>query len=101
MDGEVFDRETAVVAARLPAGPRLAVIGSTSFWHAESQETCAVLGRLLADLGGLVLVTGGVEGVGEAVGRSFWAASGQRAEGRRGASCVPSPPSRLHEEEPW
>jgi hypothetical protein len=76
MEGEMFDSATAEVAARLPAGPRLAVIGSTSFWHAESQETCAVLGRLLADLDGLVLVTGGVEGVGETVGRAFWAARG-------------------------
>jgi uncharacterized protein (TIGR00725 family) len=85
----VFDREAAEVAARLPAGPRLAVIGSTSFWHAESAETCAILGRSLAALDGLVLVTGGVEGVGEAVARSFWAARGGLEGGPRVFHILP------------
>jgi len=78
MDSEVLDRQTAEVARRLPVGPRLAVIGSTLFWHPQSEETCILLGRSLAGLDGLVLLTGGVKGVGEAVGRSFWAACRER-----------------------
>jgi hypothetical protein len=48
------------------------VLGSTDFWHADSERTCTEIGRLLADIPGLVLLTGGVEGIGEAVGRSFF-----------------------------
>ena len=74
MGSEVFDREAAAIAAQLPAGPRLGIIGSASFWHPESEAICSALGCLLGDLDGLVLLTGGVEGVGEAVGRSFFRA---------------------------
>ncbi len=73
MQSMAFDREVARLQAQLPAGPRLAILGSTSFWHAESEETCGALGRSLAGVHGLVLVTGGVEGAGESVGRSFLA----------------------------
>jgi SLOG cluster4 family len=76
---DAFDHEATVVREQLPAGLRLAVIGSTSFWHPESEATCTALGRLLTSLDGLVLLTGGVEGVGEAVARSFHAA--REAEG--------------------
>lgn len=72
--GEAFDAEAARLAAQLPAGPRLVVIGSTSLWHPESEPTCTALGRLLASVDGLVLLTGGVRGAGEALGRSFHAA---------------------------
>src|SRR5947209_665008 len=76
MTRERFDREAQRVSSLLPGvGPRLGVIGSTSFWHADSERTCAEVGRLLAaEIGDLVLLTGGVEGVGEAVGRSFFQA---------------------------
>jgi hypothetical protein len=74
MDTKSFELETSEVVAKLPAGFRLAVIGGTSFWHPQSQTTCAELGCLLARLDGLVLVTGGVGGAGEAIGRSFHAA---------------------------
>lgn len=78
-----YDQEASKVGKLLPAGPRLVVIGSTSFWHAESEATCDRLGQLLAALPGLVLITGGVEGVGEAVGRSFF-------QTRRAAGLEPS-----------
>jgi hypothetical protein len=77
--GDVFDREAQSVSASLPDGRRLGIIGSTSFWHADSQATCNLLGELLAELDGLLLLTGGVEGVGEAVGRSFHAARTKQA----------------------
>jgi hypothetical protein len=60
------------------------VLGSTDFWHADSEHTCSELGRLLASIPGLVLLTGGVEGIGEAVGRSFFQA--RRASGQE--PCV-------------
>jgi hypothetical protein len=59
------------ITTGLPDGPRVVVIGSTSFWHTDSEATCLMLGRLLAAIPRLVLITGGVEGVGETVGRSF------------------------------
>jgi hypothetical protein len=60
--------------ALLPHGPRVAILGSTDFWHADSERTCAEIGRLLAGVPGLTLLTGGVEGIGEAVGRNFFQA---------------------------
>jgi len=82
METELFGRETSEILVKLPAGTRVGIIGSTSFWHRESGETCTALGRELAALDGVVLITGGVEGVGEAVGRSFWVARGGGGKGR-------------------
>jgi hypothetical protein len=69
-----YDQEARRLEAVLPHGPRVAVLGSTDFWHADSERTCSQIGRLLANIPGLVLLTGGVEGIGEAVGRSFFQA---------------------------
>jgi hypothetical protein len=69
-----FDQEARRLEAFLPKGPRVVVLGSTDFWHADSEQTCSLIGRLMADVPGLVLLTGGVEGIGEAVGRSFYQA---------------------------
>jgi hypothetical protein len=55
------------------------VLGSTDFCHADSERTCTEVGRLLASIPDLVLLTGGVEGIGEAIGRSFFQA--RRASG--------------------
>jgi len=71
---ERYDQQARRLDALLPQGPRVAVLGSTEFWHADSERTCAEVGRLLAGLPSLVLLTGGVEGIGEAVGRSFFEA---------------------------
>lgn len=87
MGNEAFDREAAAVEALLPAGPRVAIIGSTAFWHPESLATCEAIGRRLAGFDHVVLLTGGVEGVGEAVGRSFFGARGS-ASGPRGVYHV-------------
>jgi hypothetical protein len=70
--GDRYDQEARRLGAVLPHGPRLGVLGSTEFWHADSERTCAEMGRLLAGIPGLVLLTGGVEGIGEAVGRAFF-----------------------------
>ena len=84
---EVFDREAAAVAAQLPVANHLAIIGSTSFWHPQSQATCVAVGRLLAQVDGLVLLIGGVAGVGEIVGRSFFGAR-PGSDGHRGVFHV-------------
>jgi hypothetical protein len=69
-----YDQEARRLGALLPFGPRVAVLGSTEFWHPDSERTCTAIGRWLAGIPGLVLLTGGVEGIGEAVGRSFFQA---------------------------
>jgi len=71
---ERYDHEARRLESLLPHGPRVAVLGSTEFWHPDSERTCAAIGSLLAGIPGLVLLTGGVEGIGEAVGRSFFQA---------------------------
>lgn len=65
------DQTRQNLLAMLPQGMRVAIIGSTSFWHADSEQTCQVLGQALAALPEIVLLTGGVSGIGEACGRSF------------------------------
>ena len=69
-----YDAEARRLDALLPPGLRVGVLGSTDFWHPDSERTCSEIGRLLAGMSGLVLLTGGVEGIGEAVGRSFFQA---------------------------
>lgn len=66
------DQTLQNLLSKLPQGMRIAIIGSTSFWHADSEQTCQVLGQALAALPGIVLLTGGVSGIGEACGRSFY-----------------------------
>jgi hypothetical protein len=67
-----YDRQAQSLASVFPDGPRVVVIGSTDFWHPESERTCILAGQLLAEVPGLTLITGGVEGVGEATGRGFF-----------------------------
>jgi uncharacterized protein (TIGR00725 family) len=65
------EEETIIVEAQIPPGFRIVVIGSTSFWHEDSEQMCSDIGEHLAGVNSLVLLTGGVPGVGECVGRSF------------------------------
>ena len=74
-----FDEQAAAVLAMLPNKPTAVVVGSTSFWHEQSSATCSALGRLLASIRNLVLITGGMPGIGEAVGRSFFDARRKEA----------------------
>ncbi|MCB1743600.1 MAG: hypothetical protein KDK91_24700, partial [Gammaproteobacteria bacterium] len=57
----------------LPAHFRVAVIGSTDFWHPASAGRCLEIGSALAALSGVLLLTGGMPAVGEAIGRGFHA----------------------------
>jgi uncharacterized protein (TIGR00725 family) len=84
-----WDREAERLETILPQGPRLVIIGSTSFWHPESERTCVEVGRQLAGIPGLLLITGGVEGVGETVGRSFFQARGTAGQEARVYHVLP------------
>lgn len=66
----LFDEEAITLVAHLPAKPALVVIGSTSYHHHESASTCSMIGGLLATVPNLLVITGGMTGIGEGVGRS-------------------------------
>jgi hypothetical protein len=85
-----FDYEALQLESRLPTGPRVAVLGSTDFWHNESERTCSEIGRLLAAIPDLLLITGGVEGIGEAIGRSFFQARRQGGKEARVYHVLPN-----------
>ncbi len=73
----MFDRleaETRAVMSRISPGPRLVVIGSTSFWGHDSARICDAIAEDLAKIEDLAVVTGGMEGVGLGFGRAFSAA---------------------------
>lgn len=81
-DDQKFDDEARRLGAMLPSGPRLAIIGSTHCHHSGTESICRSVGRALAGIDNLMLLTGGVSGVGELVGKSFFAE--RRGEGHRG-----------------
>ena len=74
-----FDVEARRICAAFPCGPRLVVIGSASFWGADSHPLCQAIAADLAAVAELVAVTGGRRGVGLTFGRAFAAA--RRAAG--------------------
>jgi hypothetical protein len=78
-----YDNEVLAVEGQIGPGPKCIIIGSTEFWGADSEQICTEIGRALAPLEDLILVTGGVEGVGETVGRIFF-------ERRRQLGLLPS-----------
>ncbi|MDY6786201.1 MAG: hypothetical protein SW833_27250 [Cyanobacteriota bacterium] len=57
---------------RFSTPKRLAVIGSLSFSHPATEKICQAIGQKLADFCDLIVITGGVAGVPEAVSRSLW-----------------------------
>lgn len=85
-----YEAEVARIRSEMPASPSVVVIGSSSFWNHDSEEICRQVGAELARLHDLSLVTGGVEGVGEAVGRSFDASRSQQGESKRVFHVLPS-----------
>jgi hypothetical protein len=72
MDPSQCKKEVRGINRNIPAGPRLGVIGSASFWGKDSKNICAEVGVQLAALEELIIITGGVPGVGEVVGRNFF-----------------------------
>lgn len=66
-----IESELARVASHLAAGPRLAVIGSTEFWDADSPALCEGIARELAAIEPLVALTGGMNGVGQTFAEAY------------------------------
>ena len=50
-----------MVRREVGAADYLAILGSSSFWHQNSQVTCRHIGRKLAELNSLSIITGGME----------------------------------------
>jgi hypothetical protein len=73
----LLEEEAVRLLAQLPAKPALVVIGSTSFHHPESASTCSMIGELLATVPRFLVVTGGMNGIGEGIGRSVFNARKQ------------------------
>lgn len=71
MSTEHIAAEVLRVQHALPVGRYLGVLGSQEFWGEDSELICEQIGIRLAAITGLGLITGGVAGVGEAIGRSF------------------------------
>lgn len=69
-----IESELQRVASQLAAGPRLAVIGSTEFWDADSPALCEAIARELAAIEPLVVLTGGMNGVGQTFAEAYEAA---------------------------
>ena len=74
------EQEARRVRALLPAGSKLAVLGSTSFWSEDGRHLCEALAVHLAAATSWVALTGGMEGVGRTFGRAF--AGSRRGLGR-------------------
>lgn len=70
-DNRRFERLASRALSQIATGPRVIVVGSQTFNSTESIDLCEATGRCLAGIPDLVLVTGGVSGVPESVGRSF------------------------------
>ncbi|MEM7713684.1 MAG: macro domain-containing protein [Cyanobacteria bacterium P01_A01_bin.68] len=68
-----FQQIAGELLTQITDAPKLAVIGSTSFWGDSSEAICEATGRYLAKIDNLVMLTGGVSGIPEAVSRSFTA----------------------------
>ena len=78
-----FDEEVITLLDHLPAKPALVVIGSTSYYHHESAATCSRIGELLAAVPNLlIIITDGMTGIGEGVGRTVF-------DARRQGGCEP------------
>ena len=84
-----FDTEANRISCELPDGPRLVVIGSSSFWRSDTESICSATGSRLAEIESLTLITGGVPGVGEAVGRAFHEVRGRHGAESRVTHIVP------------
>jgi hypothetical protein len=78
--GTDYDQEAHRVGLAFPSAPRLGILGSHTFHDSANEPLCERIGTVLARMGDVVLVTGGVAGVGETIGRSFFHA--QVASGR-------------------
>lgn len=75
---------------------RLAVIGSMSFSHPNTERVCRSIGHCLAAFEDLIVITGGVSGIAEAVSRSLW--NNRKTVSTGGASVFHMQPQGF---DPW
>src|SRR5688572_10421043 len=75
-----FDAEAAAIVKALPTGPRLVIIGSTRFFGDDSDECCRLIARAVAELPGIVAITGGMLGVGATFAVAYEEAHRKRGE---------------------
>lgn len=68
---KTYDAEALTISGLLGDGPRIVVIGSTSFWGADSEALTQAIARQLARLAGLTAMAGGMDGVGATFGLAF------------------------------
>ena len=69
--GDYFRLRADELVGEISDGPRLGVLGSASFWHADSEVTCQEIGRKLSRIPNLSLVTGGMSAVGLVTAKGF------------------------------
>ncbi len=75
MEKHPYESAAQRIRLTMPKSPCAVIIGSTTFWDPESEPTCQQIGVCLAEVPNLTLATGGMSGVGDTVGRSFYAAT--------------------------
>lgn len=66
-----FDEMASLLGDLLPM-PRLGVIGSASCVHPDTEATCVAVGKSLASVCSLAVITGGRGGVGQVLSSSFF-----------------------------
>ncbi len=71
MNSHGHEAEVERLLLALPKGNRLAVVGSTSFHGDDSRGLCHRIAAAIAAIPGLIAITGGMSGVGEAFGKAF------------------------------
>jgi len=59
------------ILSNLPKKKRVGIIGSTSFYSKQGPPICKEIGKTLAQREDIILLTGGMTGAPEAVGREF------------------------------
>lgn len=80
-----LNRLVAGIQPLLPPGPRLGIIGGSAFVDPRSKAFCEAIGGWLATFEGIVILTGGVSGVGEAVSAGFF--EGCALAGKKSTIC--------------
>lgn len=66
-----YDLSAVRIRDVISPGPRLAVVGSGSFWGDDSEDICISIAGTLAQITTLQLITGGMNGVGLTFAREF------------------------------
>lgn len=70
-----------VLQSQFSSPTRLAVLGSLSFSNPNTEGICRAIGQKLVPFQDLILITGGVSGIPEAVSRSLWCHRKQASTG--------------------